>query len=387
MLWILGLLVLNFLILIHELGHYFAMRYCGVPILKFSVGIGPKVLGFNWRGTRFQLSLLPLGGYVVPTSKSAIEMLTTPEHYDELKEKYPELLEESRWFENRGGLVRLFGIMAGPGANIAYALCASFLLFSFAPKIPLPGPIRIESISVDSVSYASGLREGDTFVSYNRKEIGNLFDALMAVELVKTSSGENEVVVKNLLGEEKTLIVKGRLEGVKFEPSRVSLNPTTTETLECSLHFMKMLFDAHLYGASELMTLKTGKDPTPSAEETDNIQSNEVQALEQREEQEESEDKDSSSVSGPLGMVKSAGKMSEEGLISTILVSVIFSCSIAFFNLIPFPPLDGFKIVKITIETMIGRQAPAILETFFMLLGVVFLLGLLVIGTWNDLVN
>ena len=58
------LLVLSFLVFFHELGHFLAARYFGVTVNVFSIGFGKQIYSKVWRGTRWQIALIPLGGYV-----------------------------------------------------------------------------------------------------------------------------------------------------------------------------------------------------------------------------------------------------------------------------------------------------------------------------------
>jgi regulator of sigma E protease len=62
-----AVVVVGLVIVIHECGHLLAAKWCGIPIDRFSVGFGPKLLGFRYRGTSYWLSAIPLGGYVLPT--------------------------------------------------------------------------------------------------------------------------------------------------------------------------------------------------------------------------------------------------------------------------------------------------------------------------------
>lgn len=76
----LGVLVLlSVLILIHELGHLAAARLVGIPVASFSVGLGPKIWSWRWRGwTEYSIRALPLGGYVLPAVADADEFRTIP---------------------------------------------------------------------------------------------------------------------------------------------------------------------------------------------------------------------------------------------------------------------------------------------------------------------
>ena len=59
-----GIMLLGILVFIHELGHFLVAKLCGVRVLTFSLGFGPKIVGFQWGDTEYKISLLPLGGFV-----------------------------------------------------------------------------------------------------------------------------------------------------------------------------------------------------------------------------------------------------------------------------------------------------------------------------------
>lgn len=64
--YVAAVVVLGLVIAIHEWGHLLAAKWCGIPVERFSVGFGPKLFGFRYRGTSYWLSAIPLGGYVLP---------------------------------------------------------------------------------------------------------------------------------------------------------------------------------------------------------------------------------------------------------------------------------------------------------------------------------
>ncbi|UXN35361.1 sigma E protease regulator RseP [Avibacterium paragallinarum] len=129
-LWSLGsfLIAICVLVFVHEYGHFWAARKCGVKVERFSIGFG-KVLWsfFDKKGTQFSISLIPLGGYV--------KML------DERNEAVPEALK-SQAFNNKSVAQRAFVIAAGPIANFIFAVLAYWLVYSIG--IPSVKPVIAE---------------------------------------------------------------------------------------------------------------------------------------------------------------------------------------------------------------------------------------------------
>jgi regulator of sigma E protease len=66
MTYLAAIAVVGLVIAIHEWGHLLAAKWCGIPVERFSIGFGPKLFGFTYRGTSYWLSAIPLGGYVLP---------------------------------------------------------------------------------------------------------------------------------------------------------------------------------------------------------------------------------------------------------------------------------------------------------------------------------
>ncbi|MFZ7200420.1 sigma E protease regulator RseP [Avibacterium avium] len=139
-LWSLGsfLIAICVLVFVHEYGHFWAARKCGVKVERFSIGFG-KVLWsfFDKKGTQFSISLIPLGGYV--------KML------DERNEAVPEALK-SQAFNNKSVAQRAFVIAAGPIANFLFAVLAYWLVYSIGiPSVkPVIAEVRPASIAAQA---------------------------------------------------------------------------------------------------------------------------------------------------------------------------------------------------------------------------------------------
>ncbi|MBU4310634.1 site-2 protease family protein, partial [bacterium] len=134
------------LILFHEFGHFLACKKIGVRVEKFSLGLGPKLIGFKKRETEYCLSAIPLGGYV---------KLAGEDPHEKLKGK--------RWeFLSRSTGARFFIIIAGPLANFVLAFLLFFLIFA----IGLPGlPTEVGEVLKDTPAERVGLKSGDEIIA------------------------------------------------------------------------------------------------------------------------------------------------------------------------------------------------------------------------------
>jgi regulator of sigma E protease len=159
------IVLLGVLVTVHELGHFLVAKACGVKVLKFSIGFGPKLVGFTKGETEYQIALLPLGGYV----KMAGDM-----PHEELS---PE--EASRGFLAQPPWKRGLIVLAGPAFNLLFPIFVYFFVFL--------GPHPATSSLVGSVSpgmpaAAAGIRPGDRILSVNNKEVSTFGEMVDAFE-------------------------------------------------------------------------------------------------------------------------------------------------------------------------------------------------------------
>jgi regulator of sigma E protease len=148
------LIALIILIAVHEWGHFWVARRCGVKVLRFSLGFGKVLWGRKGKdGTEYTLSLIPLGGYV--------KML------DERVEAVPAELK-SQAFNNQSIAKRAAIVAAGPLANFVFAVVAFWLVFIIG--VPSVKPI-IGDVAPSSIAYQAGLRSGMQILQVNDQAV------------------------------------------------------------------------------------------------------------------------------------------------------------------------------------------------------------------------
>jgi regulator of sigma E protease len=154
-------LVLGFLIFIHELGHFAVAKWSGVGVEKFSLGFGPKLLGFKKGETEYVLSLLPLGGYVKMVGEQPGEELSD--------------FDRSRSFTHKPVSIRALIVVAGPIMNLILAVVLLPIIFMVGVQIPvyLDGEAEIGYVVAGERADVAGIKNGDVVVSANGKDISN----------------------------------------------------------------------------------------------------------------------------------------------------------------------------------------------------------------------
>lgn len=185
-------LLLATLVLVHELGHYLAAKLFRVKVLTFSIGFGPKVLGFRWGETEYQIAALPLGGYVKMAGDDPTEPL--PE-----ADKGRGFLEQAPW-------KRALIAFAGPAMNLVFPILVYFIAFSMTGSDYAP---LVATVYPDQPAYAAGLRPGDRITAIEGQPIRYFSELQEAVR----PRAEVETTVTYLRG--------GRELTAKLIPSRL----------------------------------------------------------------------------------------------------------------------------------------------------------------------
>lgn len=343
--WIVALAVLSVLIFFHELGHYTAARLFGVYVEVFSIGFGKKLASFTYFNTRWQISAIPLGGYVKMKGQDDLDPTAVSSDNDSYNSKKP-------W-------QRIIILLAGPLANFLLAWIFFYAIALGGPKTLSP---VIGNIVKDSPAQVAGLQKGDIVRSINGETIvewNELSDA------IKSSTGALSLRVERddtLL----SLIVIPKITETKniFKESvqqrMVGIAPEgVTHTMELGVidalgYASEETYNSSLMIFQSVQKLLTGVVPAKE-------------------------------VGGVVSIVQITADATAYGWMSLLFFSALISVNLGVLNLLPIPALDGGHIM-FNLYEMIRRKAPS--EAVIMQLtigGWVLLLGLMSLGLYNDI--
>src|SRR3990172_6519357 len=148
-----AILVLGFLILFHELGHFVVAKRAGVGVLKFSIGFGPRLFGFRIGRTDYVISAIPLGGFVKMVGEDPEEQVAPQ--------------DQMVAFQRQPLWKRMAIVVAGPGANILFAFVAFTLVFAiFGARVPSDAA-KVGAVIDNMPAAAAGLKSGDVITAVN----------------------------------------------------------------------------------------------------------------------------------------------------------------------------------------------------------------------------
>src|SRR5688500_4706491 len=324
------LLVLTVVVFVHEFGHFWVGRRCGVGVKAFSIGFGPEVFGWNDRhGTRWKLSAIPLGGYVkfVGDANAA----SAP---DTASLAHMAVEERARSFPHKSVAKRAAIVAAGPIANFLLAI-AIFSVFNYVNGRQVLEP-RVELVQAGSAAERAGLQPQDLIVSIDGRAIDSFADLQ---RLISASAGETLTIMVERGGRTETLQAVPDLkeQTTPFGKQRVGLlglqasrNPNDVKrvfyspwgALKSGIFETWYVIDRTFDYIGKLVTGRESPGP----------------------------------VAGPIRIAQVSGQVATLGGIGGLVTLVaVLSVSIGLINLFPIPLLDGGHLLFYGVEAARGR--------------------------------
>lgn len=340
---VIAVLVFGFLIFIHEFGHYITARIFKVKINEFSIGMGPRLVTYDSKktGIKYSLSALPIGGYVSMEGEDG---------RDENAQGDP------NGFDKKPAWQRFIIVIAGATVNILAGFLAMIILTAL---INIGDTTVREFVDTEQTGYEvssadSGLQVGDVVVAVGGKRV-KILDQLSyeimrrgnePVDITVIRDG-NEIVIKDVIF--PTISEQEQTFGaMDFRVSRV--DKTFTNVLKFSFNksclIIRMVWES-------LYDLITGRYTIAA-------------------------------VSGPVGISGAIGDAAREGFTSLLYMVTLISINLGVMNLIPFPALDGGRLVTILIEMITRKKIPAKIEGWINAVGLGILLLFVIFVSVKD---
>lgn len=398
---LLTVLIFGAIIFIHELGHFIVARLTGVTVVEFALGMGPALLRLRGKKTLYSLRLFPIGGFCAMLGEDAAGSGSVnpngrsgeAEPPDGGAEVRPQTEEDGE----AGGTPETLAddaaspVSPEPGsgaqepdtpepgslnsksvpARIAISAAGAFmnLLLGFLVILCtlLPEPYYASSqvavFNEGATSSESGLQVGDTILTINGSRLFSYQD--ITFQLLRDSDGivemevdrDGETVrlpeVRFIVqgeGRERTLIIDFKVLAVEQGVFNL-IREAFGETLSLARNAWVSVAD--LITGREMLTGKMGLQD----------------------------------LSGPIGVGQIVGQAASIGWQSLLSVAAFISISIGMFNLLPFPALDGGRILFLLIEAVRRKPVPAKWEGYINAAGLILLFGLMILVAFKDLWN
>ncbi|MGN8433903.1 RIP metalloprotease RseP [Helicobacter pylori] len=345
MMFIVAVLMLAFLIFVHELGHFTIARICGVKVEVFSIGFGKKLCFFKLFGTQFALSLIPLGGYVKLKGMDKEENGANETANDSYAQKSP---SQKLWI--------LFG---GAFFNFLFAILVYFFLALSGEKVLLPIIGGLESNALEA-----GLLKGDRILSINHKKIASFGEIRGIVarargELVLEIERNHQILEKRLTPKIVAVISESNDPNEIIQYKIIGIKPDMQKMGVVSYSLIQAFKQA-------LSRFKEGADLIIVSLKRLIMGSASVKEL-----------------SGVIGIV---GALSHANSFHALLLFGAFlSINLGILNLLPIPALDGGQMLGVVFKNIFHIALPTPIQNALWLAGVGFLVFVMFLGLFNDI--
>lgn len=339
-----AIFALTILILVHEIGHFVAAKLVGIWPEEFGIGLPPRVWGKKVGETIYSINALPVGGFVRLHGEDPQE-----------KAKYPD-----RSFQGKSPLARIFVAVAGVFMNFVLAIVFFAIIFGFTG---IPKGVKTVEVASESPAAAAGIEKGDEFLSVDGIKIddNSTFPILISEKAgkeitVKIKTAEGKVVEKQIIVRSQPPKDEGLL-GIVYAPVSIYRPPTWQAPFVYTYYAAVKTIDFSgkiLAGIGMIFgSLLGGQVPA--------------------------------GVAGPFGVTAITAEVARLGMLPLMEFMAIISINLGLINLMPFPPLDGGRILFIAVEGIFGKKVLPRAETIINTAGLVILVGLMIIITASEI--
>jgi regulator of sigma E protease len=424
---VIALLALSFLVIVHELGHFTVAKLSDIKVQEFSLFMGPKLFSFQKGETTYSFRLIPIGGYV-------------------RMEGEEQESNDARAFNKKPVRTRMAVIAAGPVMNLIIAIIIMFGVYFVSGY----GTNIIGYIDHDSPAYTAGIREDDRVLNVDGKSVYNYLDfALFSyvskaepknIELLRGNERFTKTIKpafhpanqyllgfipKSINGEYTNQVQKvnpgSPAEKIKLKENDIIIKLDNTQIhnkTELSTYLnnsngkavsITVVRDGKsiLLGTIKPTLTKSTEYYTTGIAGFTNAKGGVLDVVKQSFLYTYSTARSIyysfvylitgrvslSEMSGPIGIVSTIGDVVQQGpsigdkLIGLLTITAFISVNLGVFNLIPFPALDGSKIVLLIIEGIRRKALPPEKEAMISMLGLGLLIMLMLFATSNDLIR
>lgn len=327
--------MLGVLVMVHEAGHFFVARLCGIEVMEFSIGMGPKIWAHTGkRGTVYSLRALPVGGYC--------------KFYGEDEDN-----DDPRAYNKQAVWKRFLSVLAGPLMNFVIALLIVIVFVTAIGEYYL----QIQSVNAGEPAQTAGLEAGDVLVGVNGETITS---AAMVTDAISKSGGSPVTMTVMRDGEYRHVSVSPTYSaemgayaiGISFGSARVRLPllDSVKVAVDWNISAVRSIWDA----LAGLVTRGEGVND----------------------------------IAGPVGTIDIIQKETRAGGLDIYLkLAALISINLGFMNLLPIPGLDGSRLIFFAIEAIRRKPVNPNVEGMIHMCGFVLLMLVVVVFTYKDILR
>jgi len=352
---IIFIIILLILVLVHEAGHFIVAKLSGMRVDEFAFGFPPKLFSWKRGETTYSLNSVPLGGYVKIYGEDGGDVAQT---------------KESRSFSSRPWYLQILTLLAGVTMNILLAVVLFTILFTIGTRATVGNTdskyvsdtvIRFEQVIKDSPAMNAGIKPGFTVANV----VGAPFPLTGSGIIQTVASNKKVVIYGNNVGEPAQTYTVTPMAGFGSGAQGIGVAIETTGTVKLPLGRALLAGTKHTGQVTRALFVGTYKIIGQAF--TGHV--------------------DTTQVSGPLGIAKGIMSMRKAGTFDFLGFTALLSIALAVMNTLPFPALDGGRVVMVVIEVIRRKKIPTIVQAWVNGIGFLILILLMVLITIKDVLH
>lgn len=348
-------LLISVLIICHELGHFLTAKLTGIRVEEFGLGFPPRVWSKRVGETEYSLNLIPIGGFVRLSGEEGEE----------------ETVFDPRSFTAKPNGVRALVATCGVWMNLLLGIILFFFVFVFLGVPEIHSVVEIDKVAPGSPAEQAGIKEGDMVLSFatsaSSLQIDEIRDSEKVVEFIKVNSGQKirvevkrgeEVFWEEVYAREDPPQGQGAM-GIGFVliPQVEYQQIVWWQAFPRAITETSKIVRLMVVGLKDMLFRLLARGEIPQ------------------------------DVAGPVGIAKLTGEVARQGIFPTIQFAGLLSINLAVINSLPFPALDGGRLLIVFVETLIGGRVHSKIKYWVHSVGIFLLLMLMALVTYYDIIR
>lgn len=367
---VLFFIIFGVVVIAHEFGHFIIAKANGISVVEFTVGMGPCIFSVKKGGTKYAIRLLPLGGACIFEGEDGIERDTEKKEAESGEADPQQDVQQAVANTELGSkkkpgafpdvpvFARIATVLAGPVFNFILAfLMSTIIVGSYGTDLPV-----VQQVSDGGAAQLAGMQDGDRILSMNGKKI-HLY---------------REISLASMLNKGEDIAVTYERDGKQYD---TVIKPIYDES--AGRYYMG------LYGVGSYQKFGIFGTVKYSLYEVGYWINTTVKSLELLIQGQVSKD----DVSGPVGMAQTVTQIYDQSKpdgiyyiwLNMLNFAILLSANLGVLNLLPFPALDGGRLVFLLVEAVRGKPVPPEKEGLVHMIGMACLMLLMVFVLYNDL--
>lgn len=325
-----AVIIFCLLIFVHELGHFLVAKACGVKVNEFAIGMGPAIFKKQKGETLYAVRMFPIGGFCAMEGED-------------------EDSEDDRAFNNKPAWQRALVLAAGSFMNLLTAVILMIVIAFVVGQ----ATTTVDEVLEDSPAYRAGMMSGDRIVEVDGTAVDEWNDVITCIG---DSSRDTAGIVVERDGTQQTLTAALEYDQESGR-NKIGITPEMKHSVAGSVGSgMKNTWNMTVMMYKVIKQLFTG-------------------------------DVSVSELSGPVGIVYAVNQSAKAGVIYVVYLASLLSLNLAIMNMLPFPALDGGRLLFLLIRRITGKKITDAVEGKIHFIGIILLMVLMVYVTWNDIVK